>query len=119
MRLSGIILLLVCALSVHFYRCRRWKLDVFFLFMNNIINDLPLKMIHASLIHVTKWNTIMYSVLICLKNGKFATSFFEVFNSNFNILNTLSQFFSENSHALLENIVQIYSKIFLIRNSSF
>ena len=37
-------------------------------------------MIHVSLIHVTKWNTfdklLYFFVLICLKNGKFATFVF-------------------------------------------
>ena len=34
------------------------KLNFFFLFMNNRIQtDLPLKMIHVSLIRVTEWNT--------------------------------------------------------------
>ena len=58
MRLSGIIQLLVCA------HCPFTFIDVedrwmcFSYFMNNRIQtDLPLKMIHVSLIHVTKWNT--------------------------------------------------------------
>ena len=41
-------------------------------------------------------------------------SFFEVFNSNFNILNVLSQL---NNNALPENIVLMYSKVFF--NSKF
>ena len=44
-------------------------------------------------------------------------SFCEVLNSNFNILNTLRQLVSTNSHALSENIVLINSKIFF--NSKF
>ena len=48
---------------------------------NRIQTDLPLKMIYVSLMHVTKWNTFdklffLFFVLICLKNGKFATFVF-------------------------------------------
>ena len=43
---------------------------------NRTQTDLPLKMIHVSLIHVTKGIAILFLVLICLKNGKFATFVF-------------------------------------------
>ena len=49
-------------------------------FMNNRMQtDLPLKIIHVSLIRVNKWNTnigILFPVLICLQNGQFATFVF-------------------------------------------
>ena len=64
----------------------------FLIFMNNIIQTgLPLKMIHVSLINVTKWNTfekLLFCfpyLIICLKIVNLRLSFFEVFNSNFNI----------------------------------
>ena len=56
---------------------RSWM--CFSYFMNNRIQtDLPLKMIHVSLIHVQLTNrySVQISVLICLKNGKFATLVF-------------------------------------------
>ena len=48
---------------------------------NRIQTDLPLKMINVSLIRVNKCNTltnvgILFPVLICLKNGQFATFVF-------------------------------------------
>ena len=56
---------------------RSW---MFFLyFINNTIQiDLPLKMINVSLSRVNKLNAltsvaILFPVLICLKNGQFAT----------------------------------------------
>ena len=45
--------------------------------------------------------------------------FVEVFNSNLNILNVLCHFFPENNLALPEDIILIYSKMFLNRNFSF
>ena len=47
-----------------------------YLMNNRTQTDLPLKMIHVSLIHVTKGIAILFFVLICLKNGKFATFVF-------------------------------------------
>ena len=98
---------------------RSW-VCVFFYFMNNRVQtDLPLKMIHVSLIHVTKCNTTDNS-LFCLKFRidlfekmvNLRLSFFEVFYFKYS-----SSVISENSHALLKNIVLIYSKIFF--NSKF
>ena len=62
---------------------------------------------------------ILFSVLICLKYSKFATFGFWSFQLNFQYFKYSSSVFSENSHVLPKNIVLIYSKIFLIRNSSF
>ena len=59
---------------------------------NRIQTDLPLKMIHVSLMEYIGQIAILFSVLICLKMVNLRLSFFEVFNSNVNILNTLSQF---------------------------
>ena len=59
MRLSGIIQLLACAHCPFTFKDvadRSWMF--FSYFMNNRIQtDLPLKMIHVSLFHVTQWNT--------------------------------------------------------------
>ena len=61
---------------------------------NRIQTDLPFKVIHVSLIHINKCNTTDKS-LFCL-NFRIMINlrlwFFEVFNSNLNILNTLGQF---------------------------
>ena len=90
--------------------------------MNNRIHtDLPLKMIHVSLIHVTKWiqliNCYFVFVMICLKNGKFATFVFLSFQLKLQYFEYSLSVFSANSHALPKNIVLIYSKIFF--NSKF
>ena len=67
-------------------------------------------------IHLTNCYSVFRIHLICLKNGKFATLSFQLKLQYFKYSSSV---FSENSHALPENIVLIYSKIFLIRNSSF
>ena len=46
-------------------------------------------------------------------------SFFEVFNSNFNILNTLSQFSLKTAMHYRKTLSRFIPKYFLIRNSSF
>ena len=61
--------------------------------------------------------TILFSILICLKNGKFATFVFLSFQLKLQYFKYSWSVFSENSHALPENIVLIYIKIFL--NSKF
>ena len=85
---------------------------------NRIQTNLPLKMIHVLLIHVTKWNTFdkllfyfPYSFDL-FEKGKFATFGFLSFQLKVQYFNYSSSVFSENSHALPENIVLIYSKIF-------
>ena len=60
---------------------------------------------------------ILFSVLIYLKNGKFATFVFWSFQLKLQYFEYSSSVFCENSHALPENIVLIYSKIFF--NSKF
>ena len=60
---------------------------------------------------------ILFSVLICLKNGKFATFVFLIFQLKLQYFKYSSSVFSENSHALPKNTVLIYSKIFF--NSKF
>ena len=45
--------------------------------INRIQTDIPLKMIHVSIIHVLLLEcisqiSVLFSVFICLKNGKFA-----------------------------------------------
>ena len=46
-------------------------------------------------------------------------SFFEVFNSNFDILNTLSQFSMKIAMHFRKTLFKFIPKYFLIRNSSF
>ena len=70
-------------------------------------------------IHLTNCYSVFRIHLICLKNGKFATFGFLSFQLKLQYFKYCSSIFSENSHAFPENIVLIYSKIFLIRNSSF
>ena len=61
---------------------------------------------------------ILFFVLICLLNGKFATFvFFLSFQLKLQYFKYSSPVFSANSHALPEYIVLIYSKIFF--NSKF
>ena len=55
---------------------------------------------------------VLFSVLICLKNGKFATFVFWSFQLKVQYFKYSWSVLSENSHALPENIVLIYSKIF-------
>ena len=79
MRLAGIIQLLVCAHCPFTFKDvedKSWMFFFSYLMNNRIQTDLPLKMIHVSLIHVTRQIAILFSVLICLKNGKFATLVF-------------------------------------------
>ena len=56
---------------------------------------------------------ILFFVLICLKNGKFATLVFWSFQLKLQYFKYSMSVFSANSHAFAENIVLIYSKIFL------
>ena len=67
----------------------------------------------------TLTNCFSVSVMICLKNGKFATFVFEVFNLNFNILNVLSQFSLKITTYYRETLFLCIPKYFIIRNSSF
>ena len=60
---------------------------------------------------------ILFSVLICLKNGKFATFVFLSFQLKLPYFKSSESDVSENNHVLPENIVLMYSKIFL--NSKF
>ena len=60
---------------------------------------------------------ILFSVLICLKNSKFATFVFWSFQLKLKYFKYSSSVFSENSHALPKNIVLIKTKIFF--NSKF
>ena len=60
---------------------------------------------------------ILFFVLFSLKNGKFATFVFWCFQLKLQYFKYSSSIFSANIHALPENIVLIYSKIFF--NSKF
>ena len=70
------------------------------------------------LIHISykKWNTLTncysVSVLICLKKGKFATFVFGSFRLKLKYFKCSEPSFSENDHAILENNVLMYSKLF-------
>ena len=61
----------------------------------------------------------MFSVLICLKNSNLRLSFFQVFNLNFNILNTLKQFSLKIAMHYRKTLFLFIPKYFLIRSSSF
>ena len=63
-------------------------------------------------IHLTNCYSVFRIHLICLKNGKFATFGFLSFQLKLQYFKYASSVFSENNHALPENIVLIYSKIF-------
>ena len=56
---------------------------------------------------------ILFSVLICLKNGKFATFVIWSFQFTHPYFQNSESDVSENNHVLLESIVLMYSKIFL------
>ena len=64
---------------------------------------------------MTNCNSV--SILICLKNGKFATFVFQSFQLKPPYFKSSESNVSENNHVLPENIVLMYSKIFL--NSKF
>ena len=63
-------------------------------------------------IHLTNCYSVFRVHLICLKNGKFATFGFLSFQLKLQYFKYSLSVFSENSHALPEIIVLIYSKIF-------
>ena len=67
----------------------------------------------------TLTNSYTVSVLICFKSCKFATFVFWNFQLKLQFLECSLSVISENNHALPESIVLMYSKVFLIRNSSF
>ena len=70
-----------CPFTLKDVEDRSWMFFSYFM-KNKIQTGLPLKMIHVSLINVTKWNTfdkLLFCfpyLIICLKNGKFATFVF-------------------------------------------
>ena len=60
-----------------------------------------------------QWHiAIPFSVLICLKNGKFATWVYWSFQLKLPYFKSSESVVSENNHVLPENIVLMYSKIF-------
>ena len=62
---------------------------------------------------------ILFSILICLKNGKFATFVFRSFQLKLPYFKSSESDVIENNHVSLENIVLMYSKIFLNSKSQF
>ena len=81
--------------------------------------DLRLKIIQNHAIkNGIQWQiAILFSVLICLKNGQFATFVVWSFQLKLPYYKNSEWVVSENNHVLPENIVLMYSKIFL--NSKF